>query len=811
MSKVKVIARIRPFLPAEVVDDFVTSDGSAISLRDSRNSAQRLIYNEFSACYDFTLGGLNKPEELFNVEIAPVLNGVYTGKTLAVLCYGVTSSGKTTTMQGSEQVPGIVAQSIETLLRGPSQAIHIAKGEYRYSMQYLEIYCDDCYDLLAHEGTSTKLSIRENKDGRVSVANLSSHQFSTMKEFEKLVNKATKSRKTAATTSNRSSSRSHAILSITVFQAPPESLSFTHLPRMLGRVEFVDLAGSERNTSSTTSFGPAPKIRMTESVSINKSLTALSRVVMSLNDNSSVIPYRDSSLTRVLKDALGGKSITILICNIAPGAKWLSHTRATIEFATKAKTIKSVPKPLNTEESKKRVEERRHVDAEFNLAVEAEVARRLAAMAALPPPAQTVPQEETAPPLQPVQDTPQTTASIPARPVSPPAPIEEPFDAAAAIQDDVYNGNGDAPYYVDDDGPVPLDEGPQVQMEAAGLPELNKDQGRVKVLEPEPEEQPIKRPSRTKKARPPSSQLPPEPSTSSSAKATLSDIREDSKGRETEESRERYRRKLNKGLKQKHEEYSNSGLPVDRWKYAKACVVAGKLALDEKDDKELAISMFEKAISWYPENERLLEETLKLKKALRDERGDTTNSGLFSATSERTPANTTRTPNPLSSFRNGNSGEDKGKRRQMFQFDVAREEALQSKPKDVDEESPKKKKSSKTSTRSGNRGAKEDNGKAKKKGKGRAVITAAAAAFADSEEEIADDDSLASEVEVEKSLEVAQPDIVSSPSPIKKKSNRKGKGRKRKSGESDEDYDDRDRKEHKVPKESPPKRRRIIF
>ena len=206
----------------------------------------------------------------------------------------------------------------------------------------------------------------------------------------------------------------------------------------------------------------------------------------------------------------------------------------------------------------------------------------------------------------------------------------------------------------------------------------------------------------------------------------------------------------------------------------------------------------------------LLNRTLKLKRRLRGEQGDAPSSGFLSVSSEKTPAKADATPNPLASTRNGNSREDKGKRREMFHFDVAKEEARQSNWRDRGDDSPQKKKSSQTNSRNNDSKSKPGNGKGKGKRKERAVITAAAAAFADSDDqEEVEEASQESEVEVEKSLQMAQAEVVPSPSPVKKKNTKKG--RKRKSGESDEGYGGAPAKVPAVPKESPPKRRRIIF
>jgi hypothetical protein len=272
--------------------------------------------------------------------------------------------------------------------------------------------------------------------------------------------------------------------------------------------------------------------------------------------------------------------------------------------------------------------------------------------------------------------------------------------------------------------------------------------------------------------------------------------------------------------------FLNSDQPVDRYKFARACIIAGKMALEEHDDIELAISMFEKAISWYPENERLLEEsvlilesrdmhclirllsrTLKLKKRLRGDSENREGSGQRSLSSAKTPSKLAVTSRPLASARNTIATDDKVQRRQIFQFDVEKEETAQN--KQGEKESGKKKKDKKSKSRGEDANTTGEKNKPKGKRKGRAIIEAVAAAFADSEvEEVEaiEDHSQDSEAEVEKSLQAELLDILP---PAKVKNKRKG--RKRKSAGSDEEYRDLLCDRPKLPKELPPKRRRIIF
>ncbi|KAG6857066.1 hypothetical protein H0H87_010031 [Tephrocybe sp. NHM501043] len=178
-----------------------------------------------------------------------------------------------------------------------------------------------------------KLPVRENDAGMVFVANLTSTPISSVAEFDAIYNHAAKHRSVGSTNLNNQSSRSHAVLTIEVRMFDP-----VENKTLIGKINLVDLAGSENN--KLTGNDPS---RMAESAAINKSLSVLGQVVHALNSGASRIPYRNSKLTRILQDALGGSSVGLLICNLAPGTKFRQDTLNTLNFAVRTKNVENKP------------------------------------------------------------------------------------------------------------------------------------------------------------------------------------------------------------------------------------------------------------------------------------------------------------------------------------------------------------------------------------------------------------------------------------------------------------------------------------
>ncbi|KAG6377420.1 P-loop containing nucleoside triphosphate hydrolase protein [Boletus reticuloceps] len=251
-------------------------------------------------------------------------------QTVTIFAYGVTSSGKTHTMQGTKAQPGVIRRVVEAMFLHKAA---LQRSNVELAVSYMEIYKDDVYDLFVNRESAPKLPVRENDAGQVFVANLSSLPVESVEEFDIIYSLASRHRSVGATNLNRASSRSHAVLTIEVTMTDSATQK-----TLTGKINLVDLAGSENN--KLTGNDPT---RMAESAAINKSLSVLGQVVHALNQGASRIPYRNSKLTRILQDALGGSSVGLLICNLAPGIKFRQDTLNTLNFAVRTKNVENRP------------------------------------------------------------------------------------------------------------------------------------------------------------------------------------------------------------------------------------------------------------------------------------------------------------------------------------------------------------------------------------------------------------------------------------------------------------------------------------
>ncbi|KAL5523354.1 hypothetical protein ACEPAF_1621 [Sanghuangporus sanghuang] len=330
-TKIRIAARLRPYIPGETLDDAVgvenDENGAFVTMTHPRDASQRFKF-PFSSCY----GPDSTQDELYLNDVKPLLDVVLGGVTVTVFAYGVTSSGKTHTIQGTKAQPGIIPRVVRDIFER-SRAIDDI--EVDISVSYLEIYKEEAYDLLVDRDSAPKLPIREDASGQVFVAHLSSLPISGVQDFDRVYASANKRRSTGSTNLNHSSSRSHAILTLQVQMADRVADQ-----TVTGKINLVDLAGSENN--KLTGNDPS---RMAESSAINKSLSVLGQVVHALNQGASRIPYRNSKLTRILQDALGGNAVGLLICNLAPGTKFRQDTWNTLNlsFAARTKEIENKP------------------------------------------------------------------------------------------------------------------------------------------------------------------------------------------------------------------------------------------------------------------------------------------------------------------------------------------------------------------------------------------------------------------------------------------------------------------------------------
>lgn len=215
-------------------------------------------------------------------EIQPCLSNIFQGLNTSIFAYGVTGAGKTHTMQGSNDQPGIIPRSIEKLL----QLQESSYPQATLFVSYLEIYNEKVYDLLAKDKDTIlqDLPIREDQARKIVIPNLSEVPINSMDEFRKTYERGCKNRTTAATSLNSKSSRSHAIVLI-------KALVTQNKKTLIGKLHLIDLAGSEDNRR-TDNKG----IRLTESTNINQSLFVLAKVVNALNKGSVIFFFKKKTL-----------------------------------------------------------------------------------------------------------------------------------------------------------------------------------------------------------------------------------------------------------------------------------------------------------------------------------------------------------------------------------------------------------------------------------------------------------------------------------------------------------------------------------
>jgi kinesin family protein 3/17 len=201
----------------------------------------------------------------------------------------------------------------------------------------LELYNEEVHDLLA-ANPKNKLILRENAERQFYVQDLKQFPMQNPQEMIDTLNKGRKNRVSEFTNMNDRSSRSHAIFTITIEMAEIGVDGKSHI--RVGKLNLVDLAGSERHKNTGTTGQ-----RFTEGVNINKSLTTLGNVIHSLTDNNCHhVPYRESNLTRMLQDSLGGNTKTVMIANIGPSQDYYEESMSTLRYASRAKSIKNKPK-----------------------------------------------------------------------------------------------------------------------------------------------------------------------------------------------------------------------------------------------------------------------------------------------------------------------------------------------------------------------------------------------------------------------------------------------------------------------------------
>ena len=351
-----VCVRCRPLSPLEcqlsTSETIRIMDNKMLVLMDpiEYNGPSTVFKNrtrEQTYAFDFAFDKYSPQTLVYEKSTKFLIEGVVNGYNATVFAYGATGAGKTYTMLGTDINPGIMPLTLEDLF----QKVNKYKDrEYKLKFWYLEIYNENIRDLLKFidkpntniiNDENEYLDLREDPIKGIMVSGITEVNVNNSNDMLKILKRGNRNRTIEATGANETSSRSHAILQVSIEYK--EKNSGIDYEIKYSKLSLVDLAGSER-ASATQNRG----IRLIEGANINRSLLTLGNCINALCDavakgiKKPYVPYRDSKLTRLLKDSLGGNARTVMIANISPSINAFDDTYNTLKYANRAKNIKTV-------------------------------------------------------------------------------------------------------------------------------------------------------------------------------------------------------------------------------------------------------------------------------------------------------------------------------------------------------------------------------------------------------------------------------------------------------------------------------------
>eukprot|EP00736_Rhodelphis_marinus_P010497 Rmarinus@m.16130 len=357
-ESVKVAVRVRPFNQREKDRNsklIIEMNGGQTRIKDPSNGEWKTFSFDFSfwSHDSFTTkdNGVMVPnpgssyadqQHVFDTLGKPVLDNAWQGYNCSLFAYGQTGSGKSYSMVGYGENKGIVPITCDVLFKRIKENTDTAL-QFRVTVSMLEIYNEKVQDLLIPPAKRPQggLQVRESPKTGVYVDGLTHAPVSSYEEIEKRMDEGTSHRTVAATAMNATSSRAHTIVGITFCQIKKDQNTGKDMEKR-SAINLIDLAGSERQ-SGTGATGD----RLKEGSCINQSLSALGNVISALAEMANhpkkkiIVPYRNSKLTRILQDALGGNSKTIMICALSPADINYDETLSTLRYADRAKQIKN--------------------------------------------------------------------------------------------------------------------------------------------------------------------------------------------------------------------------------------------------------------------------------------------------------------------------------------------------------------------------------------------------------------------------------------------------------------------------------------
>ncbi|KAL0477538.1 kinesin family member [Acrasis kona] len=332
---VKVVVRCRPTNEDERGQGTCVGDFTSRSLTITKPKNPPKTYH-----FDHVFSTGTTQSEFFDVAAKPIVDEVLAGYNCTIFAYGQTSTGKTYTMEGIKGTDasvvdvraGIVPRSIHHIF----STLENNNAEYSVNVTCLELYNEELQDLLATE--KKQLRIFDESSGRkgTKVSGLEEATVTNANQILTILDTAQKKRQNAETNMNKNSSRSHVVTSIVIHMK--ETTQEGEELMRIGKLNLVDLAGSENIGRSG-----AQNKRAKEAGVINQSLLTLGRVIKALTDHSTHVPYRESKLTRLLQDSLGGRTRTCIIATISPSIINFEETMSTLDYSYRAKNIRNKP------------------------------------------------------------------------------------------------------------------------------------------------------------------------------------------------------------------------------------------------------------------------------------------------------------------------------------------------------------------------------------------------------------------------------------------------------------------------------------
>jgi kinesin family protein 11 len=337
-DNVQVVIRCRPQNKRERKkneDIIVTTNSKASEVIVQHNQRNNRDDGKRRFTFDHVFGEESTQQEVYNKIVKPVVAEVLEGFNCTVFAYGQTGTGKTHTMEGdvaSQEMKGIIPRSVEDIFH----RLKSITSDSSVKISFMELYNEQLEDLLTEQSEDApRLQLAQTQRG-VIVQNLESKLVKTANEIYTYLEAALAKRRVSATEMNKQSSRSHSVFTITIHmkETTPEGEDLLKV----GKLNLVDLAGSECVGRSGASGD-----RKREAGNINQSLLTLGRVISALVEKRGHIPYRDSKLTRILKESLGGSAKTTIIATITPSQSGFEETCSTLKYANTAKSIENKP------------------------------------------------------------------------------------------------------------------------------------------------------------------------------------------------------------------------------------------------------------------------------------------------------------------------------------------------------------------------------------------------------------------------------------------------------------------------------------